>query len=261
MVFFGILSGGRRHWAAALKSGHAVQRKRCGSLNRSFSYWEAARSRRPFREASPGTSQATGGSLQVLIGGVPVPSRIQLFQRNGVAKMEWVPRRPLGRAFSSKILGMKVKSWKQHSPKSPRGVPDGPTSPTTWSSRRPRCGNIAPNNPKIGEHGPQHNPRWANIAPRRANIEVPAHFCHARPRQPTSLATGGSVSRVNSQHDPKTIQMDLMMGRFLDKIWKIIVLDPSLPISCPGMAGAGRSPYNNYETCIYIYIYCIYLIS
>ena len=95
--------------AVALKSGHAVQRKRCGSLNRSFSYWEAARSRRPFREASPGTSQATGGSLQVHIGGVPVPSRIQLFQRNGVAKMEWVPRRPPGRAVSSKILGMKVK--------------------------------------------------------------------------------------------------------------------------------------------------------
>ena len=38
---------GRRHWAAALKSGHAVQRKRCGSLNRSFSYREAARSLRP----------------------------------------------------------------------------------------------------------------------------------------------------------------------------------------------------------------------
>ena len=29
----------------------------------------------------------------------------------------------------------------------------------------------------------------------------------------TSLATGESVSRVNSQQDPKTIQMDLMMGR------------------------------------------------
>ena len=38
---------GWRHWAAALKSGHAVQRKRCGSLNRSFSYWEAAPSLRP----------------------------------------------------------------------------------------------------------------------------------------------------------------------------------------------------------------------
>ena len=113
-AFFGILSGGRRHWAAALKSGHAVQRKRCGSLNRSFSY----RGSRPAppnpssdpREASPGTSQATGGSLQALIGGAPVPSRIQLFQRNGVAIMERVLRRPLGRAFSSKILGMKVKS-------------------------------------------------------------------------------------------------------------------------------------------------------
>ena len=102
--------GGRRHWAAALKSGHAVQRKRCGSLNRSFSYWEAARSLRPPLPTFPGTSQATGGSLQALIGGVPVPSRIQLFQRNCVAKMEWVPRRPLGRAFSSKILGMTVKS-------------------------------------------------------------------------------------------------------------------------------------------------------
>ena len=42
-------------------------------------------------------SQATGGSLQVLIGGVPVPGR------HGVAQMEWVPRRPLGRAFSSKF--------------------------------------------------------------------------------------------------------------------------------------------------------------
>ena len=99
-----------RCWAKPIQSGHAVQRKRCGSLNRSFSYWEAARSLRPPREASPGTSQATGGSLQALIGGVPVPSRIQLFQRNSVAKMEWVPRRPLGRAFSSKILGMTVKS-------------------------------------------------------------------------------------------------------------------------------------------------------
>ena len=27
-----------------------------------------------------------------------------------------------------------------------------------------------------------------------------------------SLATGESISRVNSQHDPKTVQMDLMMG-------------------------------------------------
>ena len=102
-----------RCWAKPIQSGHAVQRKRCGSLNRSFSYWEAAPSLRPSsdpREASPGTSQATGGGLQALIGGVPVPSRIQLFQRNSVAKMEWVPRRPLGRAFSSKILGLTVKS-------------------------------------------------------------------------------------------------------------------------------------------------------
>ena len=54
-------------------------------------------------EGFPGTSQATGESLQALIEGVPVPGRIQLFQRHGVAQMEWVPRRPLGRAFSSKI--------------------------------------------------------------------------------------------------------------------------------------------------------------
>ena len=57
----------------------------------------------------------------------------------------------------------------------------------------------------------------------------------------TSLATGESVSRVNSQHDPKTIQMDLMNDgsgassdpreRFLAPRghYKIIVLDPSLP--------------------------------
>ena len=103
-----------RCWAKPIQSGHAVQRKRCGSLNRSFSYPSSRRappnpSSDP-REASPGTSQATGGSLQALIGGVPVPSRIQLSQRNGVAKMKWVLRKPLGRAFSSKILGMKVKS-------------------------------------------------------------------------------------------------------------------------------------------------------
>ena len=101
-----------RCWAKPIQSGHAVQRKRCGSLNRSFSY-PGSRPAPPNpssdpREASPGTSQATSGSLQALIGGVPVPSRIQLSQRNGVAKMKWVLRRPLGRAFSSKILGMKV---------------------------------------------------------------------------------------------------------------------------------------------------------
>ena len=56
----------------------------------------------------------------------------------------------------------------------------------------------------------------------------------------TSLATGESVSGVNSQHDPKTIQMDLMMGReawlpiplptlgkrFLDKI----LVPPAWPV-------------------------------
>ena len=57
----------------------------------------------------PGTSQATGGSLQALIGGVPVPGRIQLLERNGVAKMELVPRRPLGRAFS-------MEEWGKRSP-------------------------------------------------------------------------------------------------------------------------------------------------
>ena len=80
----------------------------------------------------------------------------------------------------------------------------------------------------------------------------------------TSLATGESVSRVNSQHDPKKVQMDLMMGREaargcrslfrpsgsvswnLAGHYKILVLDPSLPIPCPGMAGAGRSPYNTF---------------
>ena len=36
-----------RCWAKPIQSGHAVQRKRCGSLNRSFSYWEGARSLRP----------------------------------------------------------------------------------------------------------------------------------------------------------------------------------------------------------------------
>ena len=98
---------------------------------------------------------------------MPVPSRIQLFQRNSVAKMERVLRRPLGRAFSSKILGMKVKSCKQHSPKSPRGVPDGPTSPATWCQHSPnitpRWANMAPS-------------RWANIVPRWANIEVQGPF-------------------------------------------------------------------------------------
>ena len=62
--------------------------------------------------ALPGTSQATGGSLQASIGGAPGPGRIQLFQRNGVAKMEWVPRRPLGRAFSSKFFPKQWLHWR-----------------------------------------------------------------------------------------------------------------------------------------------------
>ena len=106
------------------------------------------------REAFPGTSQATGGSLQALIGGAPVPGRIQLFQRDSVAKMERVLRRPLGRAFSSKILGMKVKSWKQHSQ-----ITSGGT----------RLSNIAHNmvqqEAKMWQHSPNITPRWANMAP------------------------------------------------------------------------------------------------
>ena len=105
-AFFGILSGGRRHWAAALKSGHAVQRKRCGSLNRSFSYWEAARSLRP---PLPTLGKRLLEPRGPLVGAFRRSSG-QLFPRNRVAKMEWVPRRQLGRAFSSKILGLTVKS-------------------------------------------------------------------------------------------------------------------------------------------------------
>ena len=78
-----------------------------------------------------------GGSLQALIGGVPVPGRIQLFQRNGVAQMEWVPRRPLGRAFSTKI----------------------------WEWRWTHEHNIAPKSPLGGLHGPHIAPKWANMAP------------------------------------------------------------------------------------------------
>ena len=82
---------------------------------------------------------------------------------------------------------------------------------------------------KMGQHSPNITPRWANMAPnidsrwanvvpRWANIEVqePQGFGEKmlrRDSDATSLATGESVSRVNSQHDPKTIQMDLMMGR------------------------------------------------
>ena len=80
-------------------------------------------------------SQATGGSLQVLIGGVPVPGR------HGVAQMEWVPRRPLGRAFSSKF----------------------------WEWRWIHEHNIAPKSPpggqQMGQHSPNIAPRWANLAP------------------------------------------------------------------------------------------------
>ena len=79
-----------------------------------------------------GTSQAPGGSLQALIGGVPVRGRIQLFQGNGVAKMEWVPRRPLGRAFQAKFGN------------------EGELMKTTWPG---------------GQHSPNIAPRWANLAP------------------------------------------------------------------------------------------------
>ena len=73
----------------------------------------------------------------------------------------------------------------------------------------------------------------------------------------TSLATGGSVSRVNSQHDPKTVGSGSRLFRPSGGVsWikydKIIVLDPSLllcPFLCPGMAGAGRSPYNPAMPC------------
>ena len=43
------------------KSGHAVQRKRCGSLNRSFSYREAALYRRPFFRPSGSVSWNLAG--------------------------------------------------------------------------------------------------------------------------------------------------------------------------------------------------------
>ena len=74
-----------------------------------------------------------------------------------------------------------------------------------------------------------------------------------RPRWPL----GRAFLESNLQHDPKTVQMDLMNDgsgassdpreRFLAPRghYKIIVLDPSLP----GMAGAGRSPYNPAMPC------------
>ena len=66
----------------------------------------------------------------------------------------------------------------------------------------------------------------------------------------TSLATGESVSRVNSQHDPKTIQMDLMMGRETARgcrsLFRPLGSVSWIKFLFPGMAGAGRSPYNIY---------------
>ena len=118
------------------------------------------------QEAFPGTSQATGGSLQALIGGAPVPSRIQLFQRNSVAKMKWVPRRPLGRAFSSKILG--EWRWSHENNIAPNHLGG------TWRSNIAR--NMVQQGAKMWQHSPNITPRWANMAPnidsRWANIEV-----------------------------------------------------------------------------------------
>ena len=50
-----------RCWAKPIQSGHAVQRKRCGSLNLSFSYWEAALNRRPFFQPSRSVSWNLAG--------------------------------------------------------------------------------------------------------------------------------------------------------------------------------------------------------
>ena len=50
-----------RCWAKPIQSGHAVQRKRCGSLNRSFSYWEVALNRRPFFRPSRSVSWNLAG--------------------------------------------------------------------------------------------------------------------------------------------------------------------------------------------------------
>ena len=106
---------------------------------------------------------------------------------------------------------------------------------------------IIVHNPKMGEHGPNIDPRWA----RWANIDVQGHFCDARPRQDQSF--GEKMLRRDSvmrpcwplgraflesilQHDPKTIQMDLMndgSGASSDPRERFLAprrpLDPSLP--------------------------------
>ena len=50
-----------RCWAKPIQSGHAVQRKRAGSLNLSFSYREAALGRRPFFQPSRSVSWNLAG--------------------------------------------------------------------------------------------------------------------------------------------------------------------------------------------------------
>ena len=71
----------------------------------------------------------------------------------------------------------------------------------------------------MGEHGPQHRQQMGQHSPKMGQPRESGRiFAMPVPgsrkiSEATSLATGESVSRVNSQHDPKTIQMDLMMGR------------------------------------------------
>ena len=77
--------------------------------------------------------------------GAPVPSSIQLFPRNSVAKMEWVPRRPLGRAFSSKILGINEgEVMKTTRPQITSGGTRRSNIARNMVQKRARCGNIAP---------------------------------------------------------------------------------------------------------------------
>ena len=108
--------GGRRHWAAALKSGHAVQRKRAGSLNRkvlSFSYREAARGRRPFFRPSGSVSWNLAGHWWEPSGayrGCARPRQDSAFSEKWCCKNGMSASQATGESFFKQNLGMKVNS-------------------------------------------------------------------------------------------------------------------------------------------------------
>ena len=130
----------------------------------------------------------------------------------------------------------------------------------------PRWGNMPQHRPQMGQHSPkmgQHRRSGGIFAmPVLGRSKISEKNCFAgtvmRPPWPLGRAFLASIL----QHDPKTVQMGLMndgsgslfrpsgsVSWNLAGHYNVLVLDPSLPISSPGMAGAGRSPYNPAMPC------------